>query len=51
MPIARLIVPPTAWSPPRNTEWTTTAGSKPSAPNPIAEITANGPSMPNFGNT
>ena len=33
---------------PRSTEWTTTAGRKPSAPNPIAVRNGNGPSMPDL---
>ena len=47
----RLMTPLAPSRPPRSTECTTTAGSRPSAPNPIAERNGNGPSMPNFGST
>src|SRR5882762_4616287 len=45
------ISPPISLSPPRSTEWTTTAGSNPSAPNPTAETYGKGPTTPNFGST
>ena len=36
---------------PRSTEWTTTAGRKPSALKPTAARNGNGPSMPTFGSS